>query len=105
MTKRNSPVNARRQMWTTALLAIVLLFPSLLGFGTKFRELVALSRGEAEGWFAVSPVVNYLLASLGFLCLFGWAAAHGMFRNMEEPKRHMLDIERILDERDDRSHA
>jgi len=80
------------------LLALAILIPSLLGFGTKFLELVALTRGDSEGWFAITPVVNYLLASLGFLCLFGWAAAHGMFRNIEEPKRQMLDTERLLDE-------
>ncbi|MGE3316188.1 MAG: hypothetical protein AB7O26_13815 [Planctomycetaceae bacterium] len=97
----------RRQTRTTLLLAVVLLTPALVGFGMKFIELFSLSRGEAEGWFALSPVVNYLLASIGFLCLFGWAAAHGMFRNMEEPKRHMLAIEGILDRQhaDGNSHA
>ena len=88
----------RWQSVVTVILAFAILIPSLLGFGTKFLELVALSRGESEGWFAISPVVNYLLASLGFLCLFGWAAAQGMFRNIEEPKRKMLEIEQLLDE-------
>jgi len=89
---------SRWQSILVLLLALAILIPSLLGFGTKFLELVALTRGDSEGWFAITPVVNYLLASLGFLCLFGWAAAHGMFRNIEEPKRKMLDTERLLDE-------
>jgi hypothetical protein len=90
----------RSKSWTTALLAVFLLVPSLFGFGTKFLELISLSTGESEGWFAISPVVNYLLASLGFLCLFAWAAGHGMFRNIEEPKFQMLEVEHVLDQRD-----
>jgi hypothetical protein len=45
----------------------------------------------------VTPVINYLLASLGFLLLFGWAAANGMFHDIEQPKRTMLEIEQQLD--------
>jgi hypothetical protein len=82
----------------TLLLAVAILVPSMWGFGMKFREFVLLARGDVEGVFAVSPVVNYLLASLGFLCLMGWAAAHGMFHDIEQPKRTMLETERQLDE-------
>jgi hypothetical protein len=42
-------------------------------------------------------VLNYLLASMGFLCLFGWAAMHGMFRDVEQPKVTMLENEARLD--------
>jgi hypothetical protein len=84
----------RLVMWSMAL---AVLLPSLYGFGTKFLELVALSRGDAEGAFALSPIVNYLLASLGFLCLFGWAAMHGMFRDVEAPKYTLLEHEARLD--------
>lgn len=81
----------------TLLLAVAILVPSMWGFGTKFYEFVLLARGDTEGVFAVTPVINYLLASLGFLCLLGWAAANGMFHDIEQPKRTMLDVERRLD--------
>lgn len=81
----------------TLLLAVAILVPSLWGFGTKFYEFVLLARGDVEGVFAVTPVINYLLASLGFLCMFGWAAANGMFRDIEQPKRTMLEIQQQLD--------
>jgi hypothetical protein len=81
----------------TLLLAVLILIPSLWGFGSKFREFLLLVRGEADGTFALTPVVNYLLASLGFLCLFGWAALHGMFHDIERPKRAMLETEARLD--------
>ncbi|MGI9456829.1 MAG: hypothetical protein ACR2NU_09715 [Aeoliella sp.] len=83
--------------WITILLAAMILVPSLWGFGNKFLELVALGRGEVDGVFAVTPVVNYLLASLGFLCLFCWAAANDMFHDIERPKHTMLENEAMLD--------
>lgn len=79
------------------LMAAAVLVPSLFGFGTKFVEFIALYRGDVEGAFAISPILNYLLASLGFLFLFGWAALGGMFRDIEEPKYTMLENEAQLD--------
>lgn len=88
--------NAKRRNIVTAILAITILVPSLWGFGSKFSEFLRLVSGEVDGTFAVTPVVNYLLASLGFLCLFGWAAMNGMFNDIEEPKRTMLETENQL---------
>jgi hypothetical protein len=79
------------------LMAAAVLVPSLFGFGTKFLEFIALYRGDVEGAFAISPILNYLLASLGFLFLFGWAMLSGMFRDIEEPKYAMLENEARLD--------
>jgi len=83
------------------LMAAAVLVPSLFGFGTKFLEFIALYRGDVEGAFAISPILNYLLASLGFLFLFGWAAMSGMFRDIEEPKYTMLENEALLDRAND----
>lgn len=85
---------SRRLMW---LFALAVLLPSLYGFGTKFLEFVALFRGDVDGAFAITPILNYLLASMGFLLLFAWAATHGMFRNVEAPKYAMLENEAWLD--------
>jgi len=94
---RAAPNESRLLGIVTMLLAVAILVPSLWGFGTKFYEFVLLARGDVEGVFAVTPVINYLLASLGFLLLFGWAAANGMFHDIEQPKRTMLDNEQRLD--------
>jgi hypothetical protein len=83
--------------WVTLLLAVLILVPSLWGFSMKFLEFLALARGDVDGAFALTPVTNYLLASLGFLCLFGWAAANGMFHDIEQPKRTMLENEKRMD--------
>ncbi len=84
--------------WVMLAMATAVLVPCLLGFGTKFLEFIALYRGDAEGAFAISPILNYLLASFGFLLLFGWAALGGMFHDVEAPKYTMLENETLLDE-------
>ena len=69
---------------------------SLLGFGSKFIEFVQTFRESPEGVFAITPISNYLLASAGFFCLLLWAGLQGTFRDIEEPKMAMLDIEEAL---------
>jgi hypothetical protein len=87
----------RMQVRITLLLAVLILIPSGYGFAGKFIELIRVYRGESDGAFAVAPMMNYLLASLGFFCLLLWAAAHGMFRDIESPKVEMLEREDMLD--------
>jgi hypothetical protein len=90
----------RKQRLVTLIFALVILVPSGYGFTRKFLELMALTRGEVDGAFAISPVVNYLLTSVGFFFLFCWAILNGMFGDIERPKRVFLETERMLDEED-----
>ena len=90
----------RSQIVTTIIFAVVILVPSLMGFANKFREFIQIYRGEVDGVFAITPIINYLLASLGFFFLFCWAIFHGMFRDIERPKYAMLENERELDQQD-----
>lgn len=92
------PSQNRRNLWTTSLFAVVILAPCLYGFGGKFIEFIQLYRGDVDGVFAISPILNYLLASLGFLFLFAWAVTQGMFRDIELPKHSMLKIQAQLDQ-------
>lgn len=106
--ERSSEINApadtvvpqrtsRKRFLLLVLAVVVFLGPSMFGFVTKFIEFFVLFRGEADGVFAITPICNYLLASLGFMCLLGWAALRGMFADIEAPKRTMLEIENRLD--------
>jgi hypothetical protein len=81
----------------TVVFGVLILIPSMLGFVMKFRELVALTREVSDGGFAITPVVNYLLASIGFFLMLLWAGINGMFRDLERPKYWMLENERELD--------
>jgi len=85
-----------RLLWHIVAAAAILV-PSLYGFGSKFVQLIRVYQGDADGAFAIAPIVNYLLASAGFLLLFAWAAANGMFRDLERPKTEMLEREAQLD--------
>jgi hypothetical protein len=78
------------------VMAIVILVPSMLGFVTKFIEFIHTFRGEADGAFAVTPILNYLLASIGFFCMLIWATVNGMFHDVERPKYRMLEIDEAL---------
>jgi nitrogen fixation-related uncharacterized protein len=86
----------RRLNWTTVILAVVILVPACYGFSKKFVEFLALA-GDEQGAFTVVPILNYLLAGLGFLMLFLWGIWHGMFRDIEQPKHTMLANEAKLD--------
>jgi len=89
---------SRSVAWTvTVVFGVLILIPSMLGFVMKFGELMALTEGAEDGGFAITPVINYLLASAGFFFLLLWAAINGMFRDLERPKYLMLENERELD--------
>lgn len=81
----------------TAIFAVPILVFSGLGFGAKFIEFVHTFQGKAEGAFAITPMVNYLLASAGFFCLLVWASMNGMFHDIEQPKHNMLEDDAALD--------
>jgi hypothetical protein len=97
-----TPVRSRPRPLVTIFLAVIILVPALLGFATKFREFLLLV-GDEDGGFTVMPVLNYLLVSLGFLLLFGWALLHGMFSDIEKPKFTMLENEQALDDEEARA--
>ena len=96
-TDRDNKGTSRLQNWVVLPLAVVILTFSLFGFADKFVQFVKVARGESDGVFALTPVLNYLLASFGFLFLLGWVAATGMFHDIEGPKRTMLENEQRLD--------
>ena len=94
----SSATASQRWQWrVTLLFAVLILIPSGYGFIGKFVELVNLFRNEAGGEFAVAPILNYLLASLGFFCMLVWAVLNGMFHDVERPKVALLEHEQLLD--------
>lgn len=81
-------------------MAVVIFLSGLYGFGSKFEEFIRMVRSTEGGRFALIPILNYLLASAGFVCLFVWAARNGMFKDIEKPKYDLLERERELDRKD-----
>lgn len=99
--QRDYVVRNRSTAWAiTVVFGAIILIPSLLGFIMKFGEMIALTDVVDDGGFAVTPVINYLLASAGFFFLLLWAACNGMFHDLEQPKYAMLENESELDRND-----
>ena len=88
----------RKQFYIRWVLGSIVIIPCFIGFGAKFLDLIELCKEKnIDGVFAFTPVINYLLASLGFLCLFMWGIYGGMFDGIEQPKVSMLETEALLD--------
>ncbi|HZZ79531.1 MAG TPA: hypothetical protein VFE62_13500 [Gemmataceae bacterium] len=89
------------QSWRSLVFHVVavalFLVPAGVGFTVKYLDLLVLFGAGEEGAFAIVPIMNYLLSSLGFFMLFFWAVRHGMFRDIERTKVAMLETERELD--------
>lgn len=84
----------RFYFWFFTLLVLV---PTILGFANKFLDLLVVLQGDDEGAFALTPVINYLLATAGFLCMLLWTASQGAFQDINQPSREMFENEQRLD--------
>lgn len=96
----NSPESSSPRpipVWAYFLMVCVFLVPAGYGFSGKLYEFFHLYKADSEGVFAITPMANYLFASLGFFCLLIWAAFQGMFHDVEQPKQEMLRTEQELD--------
>ena len=93
----NTEKKRRGPLIMTILFAVPILLFSGWGFVAKFIEFVHTFQGESDGAFAITPMVNYLLASSGFFCLLVWATINGMFHDIEKPKMTMLEDDAALD--------
>ena len=54
--------------------------------------ITATTEGSAALASFLVPVLNYLFVAAGFSALFLWAYVRGQFRNVEEPKYRMLEM-------------
>lgn len=86
-----------RTHWAVWLFAALVLIPTILGFANKFLDLILVAQGDEEGAFAVTPIVNYLFATAGFLCLLIWTATQGAFQDLDQPSRTMFENEQKFD--------
>jgi hypothetical protein len=96
-TQSHTSEATRSQFWTVLSLSVVILFGCAYGFGEKLIQLFKVAGGDPDGIFALTPIINYLMASVGFLLLMAWAATNGMFRDIERPKCTMLENEQELE--------
>ena len=86
----------RVPLWTWLVGAAVLI-PSILGFANKFLDLMIIAQGDEDGAFALTPMINYLLATAGFFCMLMYAVTQGAFHDINEPSRAMFENELELE--------
>ncbi|HRX81023.1 MAG TPA: cbb3-type cytochrome oxidase assembly protein [Pirellulaceae bacterium] len=99
---KDQPKASRTKTIVLIVMSVCILVPSMTGFVMKFMEFIHTFQGETDGAFAITPMLNYLLASLGFFCLLAWATMNGMFHDIERPKYRMLEIEEELNKQSSR---
>jgi hypothetical protein len=98
LSEKQESSHSRSKSLKRIAVCILILGPCLFAFTNKFAELIILFREESNWTFAITPIVNYLLASAGFICLFIWATMNGMFYDIEQPKHRMLANELMLEQ-------
>jgi hypothetical protein len=99
------PCSIRRVPLWTWLVSAAVLIPTILGFANKLLDLILVAAGDEEGIFALTPIINYLLATAGFFCLLVWAIGQGTFHDLNQPSRAMFENEQDLDGRPPESVA
>jgi cbb3-type cytochrome oxidase maturation protein len=87
-------VERRSWIWLFAILVLVL---AGMGFIYKFTMFAKEALGAEAASFAVVPLAVYILVAMGFFSLFLWALSRGQFRDVEAPKRRMLEMEADYD--------
>lgn len=97
MIQRSDSAAKRIALW---FLALGILIPGGYGFTEKMIQFIRTLNTEEGAGFTIFPISNYFLIAAGMACLLVWAVAHGMFRDIEEPKYKMLEQEAELDRRD-----
>lgn len=81
-------------------IALAVLLPGAYGFIDKLVQFIRTLKTVQGAEFTLVPISNYFLIAGGMTCLFIWAIANGMFRNIEGPKHDMLEREAELDRRE-----
>ena len=95
-TTASPPVSFRWRVFQVCAIGFFIL-PASFGFLNKYLDLLIIFNAGEDGAFAIAPIMNYLLSSLGFFMLFFWAVKHGMFHDVEKIKYSMLEQENALD--------
>ena len=86
----------RRALWASMILGV---FCSAVAFVYKITEFIlTLQDNEVKG-FADVPVTIYFCVAGGWLLLLVWCFVSGQFKNVEQPKYDMLEMEEEYERR------
>ena len=95
---------ARRFLWIFSVTMVAVAGTAFVFKLIEFFFTATRSGPESLASFLI-PVLNYLLVAAGFFCLFLWAYFSGQFRDLEEPKYRMLEMQEEIDRRELEAHG
>lgn len=96
--RRHRPRRGSRLfLWIFSVLMVV---TAGTAFIFKFIEFMYTAIHDGRNAMAsfLIPLLNYLIVAAGFFCLFLWAFFSGQFRNVEQTKLRMLEMQREFDQ-------
>ncbi len=94
-----SSINFNKAMlWTSVVIIGVLL--AGMGFVFKLIEFSRTISDPTVGNFALMPVTVYLACALGFAFLLVWNFLKGGFRNIEEQKFDIFELDKQITDLD-----
>jgi hypothetical protein len=76
---------------------IVVMAVAGTAFVWKMADFVMTIGGDEVQGFGVAAVATYLIGMLPIVFLTLWAVLTGRFRNIEEPKYRMLEMDREVE--------
>jgi len=93
---------SRSTRWFLWIFSIAMIATAGSAFTMKLVDFYITATREGPGALAsfLIPVMNYLLVAAGFAFLFVWAYSRGQFRDVEQPKYRMLELNRLVEEHD-----
>ena len=92
----------RRRRWSTRRVAVlgfavVVLLVAGLGFVYKMTEFTMTIVNDDIAGFGAAAVSVYLIGLLPILFLTLWAVCTGRFRDIEQPKFRLLELDREIE--------
>jgi cbb3-type cytochrome oxidase maturation protein len=88
---------ARMFLWA---FSICMLLTAGGAFIFKLVEFIYSFTTNPTVRFSLIPILTYLIVAAGFGCLFMWAYLSGQFKDVEEAKYRMLEMQREIDARE-----
>lgn len=97
LQRRAQSRSARVFLWS---FSVCMLLTAGGAFVFKLIEFILSFTSSETVQFTLFPILTYLVVAAGFACLFMWAYLGGQFKNVEEAKYRMLEMQREIDARE-----
>ena len=91
------PRASRSRKWFLWIFSIVMVLTAGTAFIFKLIEFSMTFWEEETNRTIMMPLLTYLIVASGFSCLFVWAILTGQFKDVEQAKYRMLEMQDEID--------